>query len=745
LALCGVAGCSRSDSSSELNAYVPDQADRVGDGFDPVTGENIGVQCVTGDIEVVAPKLGEAEFLQDVSAQKIIDKLNASGDAELNFSGDGLKLSGALEFAKEVEESQFAATYVVRTKFDMGHARLENAKLKDSYATVPEKDYKTRMEICGSQYLQQVDLAAQFIGVIKVEFANAQQKRRFKGNLQFNWGDGGGDTSVDIKGQVDQLVDNAKEFGKVSIHVRQFGGKGHEIASAISGEIVDCNANTSDSLTACKRAAQAMLHYATNTFKKQFEDEQGNLDYRAFWLSNRKYVNYKTLPNDQWAVDPPDEAIVEAVKLNRHRITAKVLDEYTDYYRADALATASFADDAIRETARDIQDTIAKRMIEYAKALKVCRNLETVAAAARCIGGEEYVADSRTGNTTELPVTKDDQPVKHDGALKMLELTLKGPEMKYDVSKLVILPTKFSEYCELVGQWWRVYVPHATRDRANIVSGADNSTRITYRELVNHCGVQNRLDSSCAQSPPKMKLTLDPESTDCATTRASESRDKKLFCPGVVRENKVSHLDMDCGEWNSNVNSIEMLDLKGKNIEAIEPIATIKYLKTLDLSGNYPTSLLPLLKLNRLETINLSDAKLGPEQFRDLFRHKLLKHITLAKAVPNEASIETGEVDDILRHVYGMRFLKSLDLSENADLGVAARLSSMKDMRSLETLILTKSGFDLEMIRAQLQPEFLDEQMPKLKSIIVSCDDEISEVGESLHAGRENPVVKCKI
>ncbi|MCX6132113.1 MAG: hypothetical protein NTX25_24035, partial [Proteobacteria bacterium] len=408
---------------SSLSSSSSDFDPRIGEAYDQVTDQFLGSSCVSfpseigASVEFIPPKIGELNIDQDASFESLSKALSGGGQISLNL--DSFKGSGSLEFANEMQSDSYSKTLAVYFNVEQGELALKQQEglvnlnsLGKNWIT--SNDETQRRKKCGTVFVGRKKLAANFVAVLKFEFANKGRRDSFAGNVNINVSGFQGEANIK------SAIAAASSDAKITLKVRQIGGDATKLTTLASENIAKCS--TSDR-AACDSAVKSIFDYVKD-FSKQFADTDGKpLPERYMTVAN-DYRSYDSV-DAQWTGKPlsPEEAA--KLELDRRAFGEKMSDELANYNRASGLVDSGMSLSALElQDIRAIQDIIRNRFQVYADAAQTCYT-ETWATCAAA----NKNADSDIKN---------------------------NPELAYDITKLVIIPADMIGWCAKLNQYGKV-------------------------------------------------------------------------------------------------------------------------------------------------------------------------------------------------------------------------------------------------------------------------------------------------
>jgi|GEM_PF-3613751 len=340
-------------------------------------------------------------------------------EGRVQMDMESFKLDGAAKFSREMKSTQYSSTVVIHFTAENGWkgvTKPELIKLNDYGLKMAKLDATKSREGCGTHFVKSKDLMAQFVGVMKFEFQNKNQKEQFDGALKASIGTGS--TSIDIEGRMALLSQAAKNSGRFSLDARQLGGDATKLGEILkSDEATKCIMQNDSE--ACGKQMSNMLKYAAENFPQQLNDG-------AFVESGEDLATYESVPG--WTGEVPNPVTLQDLSVARKEFERMVTREEGDYLRASALIknAAALTDDQYQGLDRTLQ-TISARLSEIANASLSCFNISPKQA--------QLCRDAKSNVTSSLKTKA---------------------EFVIDRSLFVVHPKDFATWCSAAKQWYDV-------------------------------------------------------------------------------------------------------------------------------------------------------------------------------------------------------------------------------------------------------------------------------------------------
>ncbi|HYX33920.1 MAG TPA: hypothetical protein VE954_12460 [Oligoflexus sp.] len=635
LVALGLIGCGQIkpthdiQNASALSSTAGDFDPRLGEAYDQIADTHLGSTCLkfTSDlsttaaagaaVEYIPPKIGELVISQNASFDDLSDAL--SGGGELNLNLDAFKGSGSVQFANDMQSDTYSSTFSVFFNVESGEYALkqqEGLAVLNSLGDAAKAtlDPTQKRAKCGTEFVSRKKLAANFVAVLKFEFANKGQRDNFEGNVKFESSVIGGNVAFN------SAVSKANADAKISLKVRQVGGDATKLSTLAVQDIANCSTKNRE---ACSKSIAAIFTYL-NTFPDQFIDPTTKqpLPERFATVAN-DYRSYDSV-DAGWTSAPISPAQAAKLALDRRAFGEKMNDEISNYNRASALLQSGMSL-TVQDLSdiRKIQDIIRNRVKVYAK------------AAQSCYGS--------TWETCDAAVTAADTVI------------LKDPELVYDATKLVVIPTDIMGWCTKINQW-------GTIKKEATLGDAVANTILSTNELYTLVKMYDVL------KPKNKTLSLDP------------SEKGETFWPvGAV----------DCGATviatrDATADKVVMSQMR---IDNIDPIASLTYTRSIDLSQNFIADALPLAKMRFLEVLNLSKNKIASI---DGLATTYVTSLNLSEnSLSSSTALNKGTADKVLSQLSGIPTLEKLDLSGNKFL---TNLKTLSNLPALSEINLVGTG-----------------------------------------------------
>ncbi len=631
-------GCS-SDKSSKLVGSKAAEP-QIGEGYNSYTDTYTNTSCIStssDNIIFTPPRIGSVIYKQDSGFEELIDLMSGGGSADLSL--ESVSASGSIDFVNNNRASTYSATYVLAIDQQAGSYSLDYQSLPtlndygkylvghevdDAGKEIPRASALEMTEACGTGFVSGKRLMANFVAVMKFEFANETDKDKFQGQLAIAASD------FDIAGELKVALENVSEKASISLSVYQMGGNATALPKVlggssdedpdVSGELEEQNDRAYDILecsakdkTKCLDAWENVIDYAVNNFPSQFAKADGSLDPDRFITVDYDYSPY-TMAYPGWNGKKPTEDVLQTINAHRTTLGLRYLEEEAALNRARLLLDSGLISDA-NERAKviEIADVIANRIDVILSSGRYCYDI--VDDSAQC---EKAIQDTKRQLASDVADN--------------------GNQISYDPTALAIIPQNFLDWCEKFKTWYHVRNENGYAI-ANTVLGPE--ARHTFQKIVELLlGIEIDISSvEEGQEPPANS----PASLVCESLSAQAGR-------------------------------ITELVLSDSYIFNVEPIASLPYLNKVVLSNNYISDTLPLAKLKFLEELDLNKARVG--NLTGLGSSKV-RNLNLS----NNGLI----ADDIMWSLSGAKYLKDLNLNANEYLD---SLEGLENLPRLETLFI---------------------------------------------------------
>jgi hypothetical protein len=586
LLACGQVGSKDAiQSVSTLSSSSSEFDPRIGEGYNRFTDSYLGASCISfpneigAAVEFIPPKVGELVIQQDASFEDLSKALSGGGELSLNL--DSFKGSGSLQFANEMQSDAYSSTVAIYYSVEQGEVALKQQGDLLTLNALGEKAKKMasdaeRSKACGTGFVARKKLAANFVAVLKFEFANKGQRDSFKGNLNIDL------ESFSGKADVQRMVTSASSDAKITLKVRQIGGDATQLASLAVKDIAQCSTKKRDK---CDTAINTLFDYLKG-FPQQFADAQGKALPERFMTVANDYRSYDSV-DAGWASTPISPEKLTSLDLYRRNFGEKMNDELSNYNRASSLVESgiSLTPNELQEI-RSIQDIIRNRVSTFAKAAQTCYTDRWESCEEKY---EEAASD------------------------------IKKPEYEYDVTKLVIIPADMLGWCAKLNQWGKIRAQPELGD-------AVANTILNFNEVYTLAKIFDVLQ------PEGMILDTNP-----ASGEAKKHIVGKVECSSVVMATRSDAADnisfsqrrLDNIDPLASLEYTRTLNLSQNFITDALPLSKMRFLETLDLSKNKVSSI-DGMAATYLSDLNLSDNSLaapvkgnGTES-----GHKVLRHLS---------------------------------------------------------------------------------------------------------------------
>ncbi len=289
VAVFAAVGCSKNQNSTNSKLMnrvgIENGVAIIGQAYDSRT-ENFLGQCVTSekpDGQVQLMYSGAPTAKIEMSKITNWEDLHALLDVQVSgkLKYPSFNLSGAARFISDAKGTTSSYSMIYSAGI-----RGKNAVLKDPVLSKTALEVKATLdnekirEMCGDQYISQVELGAQLLIQVRFDFANAQAKSEFDAKINFEYLN-----LFEVEGAATVLSENAKKNSSISVSVLQIGGEVEKMLRVLGSTpqpegaknyaILQCDIENSK---ACLESLSTMLDYASNP-TTGFASQMQNLTY----------------------------------------------------------------------------------------------------------------------------------------------------------------------------------------------------------------------------------------------------------------------------------------------------------------------------------------------------------------------------------------------------------------------------------------------------------------------------------
>jgi hypothetical protein len=604
-----------------------------------------------------APKASEGEYFVNIGYDRLMSSLSASGQITIGSDGTGIDARGS--YAKLNHSTNFVSTLTYLLRFSDGVEELDlgkRIKLTPSGRRLIDEGVSEarRAEICGSHIVVAKKLHFALVATIRIEFSNAVKKQNFDASLKL------GVDGMEVFGRALRDLGAFDEDVAITVDARQMGGDPFALGGIVSGPLATCDSAHRES---CVAAMRNIVEYGQKV-KAQFHNPDGSVDFSRLAVDDIKVLPAPLVVPD-WAAERPSDEDISIVETARGRIKRLVDGAEIVVRRADALLKMRFIGEAQASAIQAVRDVAERRISRANEEVAVCypkRLTETSAAAC----------DARTA--------------------AMVEQLRLDPSYQVDYSDLVILPSSFKDYCELLKAWYKV-VRAPRRSDPSFPEGDEGDeefrkARERYLANLDLLRQSGELLMS-AETRRTTQAILDLAEVRRGEAPVSLDRDPS---PGTSFR---SPDELQCGAFAERVYSLREANLKDQGLEDLSPLSTLTNVVHLDLSGkNHISDLTPVAKIVGLKSLILSDANVGPRAVETLGTLGDLRLLDLSYSLPRQV-----EGPSALFHLAGLKRLNYLILSNNEDL---VSLDELRDLPNLLELDVRDSPVSLDKFVADL-------------------------------------------
>lgn len=283
------------------------------------------VKCVEATtLPKVGQAVGDLKYTNEASFEKIASAFGGSISA--NLSVPFVKAGASLTYAREN-----AATDTRMNWFFEFHATPKSEKMDDADLKVSASGERARQnrvrgvaEICGDEFVYQIDYGAKLIATMSIEFASKEDKTAFEAaaHVDVNFVAG----SASASGSINKMNQRMGSRTTVKVEAHQTGGNPGELSAILQAGVVDCNLSN---MSQCLNTFGEVVRYANNNFRNQLIHGDGY-----------SVVRYHTMPYvDSAAFDlEPDGGfpmLQETVKRKRAQIQEEYENQAIIYDKAN--------------------------------------------------------------------------------------------------------------------------------------------------------------------------------------------------------------------------------------------------------------------------------------------------------------------------------------------------------------------------------------------------------------------------
>lgn len=172
--------------------------------------------------------------------------------------------SAAASFLRETESDDLSVSYIFG-----GTINFKDVQVGGNYEVNPnllDADVVKWYRLCGDSYVQRITRGASLYAALKFHFSDRLEKQQFESSFKVKGG-------LSVSAVLKEAQKVSQQSVQVSVFAVQVGGNVAELSSALSEvEVATCGMASIDH---CLGYLQAIEHYASHSFPKQFVDGAG--------------------------------------------------------------------------------------------------------------------------------------------------------------------------------------------------------------------------------------------------------------------------------------------------------------------------------------------------------------------------------------------------------------------------------------------------------------------------------------
>ena len=385
----------------------------LGDGYD--TGEQrFKGSCLDSDprnFEWYGAQNGEVAFSHAMSSAEAKESLGFGAKARAQYGM--ISASAAAAFASSTSSDDYSESATYRADFNFKNAVLKNIVFKP-VAAERKRSAAAFTEMCGNEYVDQMQLGASLYVNVKVQFARKEDKESFSSQVKVSGPIGS------VSASLEKASRNFSKTGFISIRLLQIGGDVEQLATifAMSGDgspdgqaptssnplaIVNCSM---DDLRSCTAVLRAAIYYASSSFPKQIKPTSIGIGQPG----GPAIMRYVTKPWTDVGVRLPNPVANQAIVFAKQRFGELFEEQLGIAHRIKALSLARIRLSPSQRERLRTNEALVNRNIELLKD-----------AANQCYDDDSTCVAGLNG-------------------LKQAPIGLQ---------ELEILPETFSQYCDL--------------------------------------------------------------------------------------------------------------------------------------------------------------------------------------------------------------------------------------------------------------------------------------------------------
>lgn len=260
------------NKKAELDTVIPGANTEIGTlgaGFNSVNSQLMqDSYCINFETDM---ELGNTEatleFKKDMTFEDA--KKALAGDINADASFSAVKISAGAKILTNSVATKFSTTSVFNWTGRTKSARMKpsSLKVKPEMEDIIKNKNNSLFNVCGDEYISQIDYGASFLASMKVEFRNETERNEYGGNLDVDIAG-----KVKVSGKLEKADEDTKNGINITIFAYQNGGDPNALLSTITGAGYTCTVATIDK---CSDMMTNIVNYATNKdtgFASQLKD-----------------------------------------------------------------------------------------------------------------------------------------------------------------------------------------------------------------------------------------------------------------------------------------------------------------------------------------------------------------------------------------------------------------------------------------------------------------------------------------
>ena len=240
----------------------PRRVGDVGQGYDSINRTIKPQYCIQPKNDGRWPEVGLPSSTISMTLQSDRTKIARSLgiDADISY---GI-YSAAASFLRETESDDLSVSYIFG-----GTINFKDVQVGGNYEVNPnllDADVVKWYRLCGDSYVQRITRGASLYAALKFHFSDRLEKQQFESSFKVKGG-------LSVSAALKEAQKVSQQSVQVSVFAVQVGGNVAELSSALSEvEVATCGMASIDH---CLGYLQAIEHYASHSFPKQFVDDAG--------------------------------------------------------------------------------------------------------------------------------------------------------------------------------------------------------------------------------------------------------------------------------------------------------------------------------------------------------------------------------------------------------------------------------------------------------------------------------------